>query len=156
MVAMSAGVLLYRRREGAIEVLLIHPGGPFWRGKDKGAWMMPKGAIEEGETAHQAALREFSEEVGTRLTGTPYKLCTVRQAGGKIVEAFALEGDLDAGAATSNNFDLEWPPRSGRMRSFPEVDDARWMGLDEARRQILPSQRPILDALDAKLRQPQP
>lgn len=151
MVAMSAGVLLYRRRDSAIEVLLIHPGGPFWRGKDKGAWMIPKGAIEEGETAEQAALREFSEEVGTLLTGPPFKLCTVRQAGGKIVEVFALEGDLEAAKATSNDFELEWPPRSGRIRTFPEVDDTRWMGMDEARAQILPSQRPILDALDAKL-----
>ena len=151
MVAMSAGVLLYRRRETGVEVLLIHPGGPFWRGKDKGAWMIPKGAIEPGETAEQAAMREFSEEVGTRLTGTPFKLCTVRQAGGKIVEAFAMEGDLEAAAATSNDFELEWPPRSGRMRTFPEVDDVRWMGMAEARAQILPSQRPILDALEAKL-----
>lgn len=151
MVAISAGVLLYRRGASGLQVLLIHPGGPFWRGKDSGAWMMPKGAIEPGETAEDASVREFAEEVGTLLTEKPFKLCTVRQAGGKIVEAFALEGDLDAAAATSNNFELEWPPRSGRLQTFPEVDDARWMDMVEARRLILPSQRPILDALDAKL-----
>ena len=152
MVAISAGVLLYRFRDKAIEVLLIHPGGPFWRNRDAGAWMIPKGAIEAGETAEGAALREFAEEVGTVLDAKPFKLCTVRQAGGKIVEAFALEGDLDAAAATSIDFELEWPPKSGRMQRFPETDAARWMGLDEARRLILPSQRPILDALDQRLR----
>jgi predicted NUDIX family NTP pyrophosphohydrolase len=151
MVAISAGVLLYRRRATGVEVLLVHPGGPFWRGKDAGAWMIPKGAIEPGETAQAAALREFAEEVGTTLQEVPFKLCTVRQAGGKIVEAFALEGDLDADAATSNEFELEWPPRSGKMRRFPEIDGARWMTLAEARAQMLPSQRPIIDALEAKL-----
>jgi predicted NUDIX family NTP pyrophosphohydrolase len=152
MVAISAGVLLYRFRDDALEVLLIHPGGPYWRNRDAGAWMIPKGAIEAGETAEGAALREFAEEVGTKLDRKPFKLCTVRQAGGKIVEAFALEGDLDAAAATSIDFELEWPPKSGRMKRFPETDAARWMGLDEARRLILPSQRPILDALDQRLR----
>jgi predicted NUDIX family NTP pyrophosphohydrolase len=147
----SAGILLYRRRAGALEVLLVHPGGPFWRNKDKGAWMVPKGGVEEGEEPAACALREFEEELGTRLAGTPRPLCRIRQKGGKWVEAFALEGDLDAGAIVSNHFQLEVPPRSGQFRSYPEVDRAAWFGLEEARAHILPSQAPILDALLASL-----
>ncbi|HVU30850.1 MAG TPA: NUDIX domain-containing protein, partial [Sphingomicrobium sp.] len=119
--------------------------------KDAGAWMIPKGAIEPGETAAEAALREFEEETGTRLSSTPFPLATVRQAGGKVVEAFALEGDLDPSSITSNEFELEWPPRSGEHRRFPEVVEARWMGLAEARRLMLPSQLPLLEALKTKL-----
>jgi predicted NUDIX family NTP pyrophosphohydrolase len=147
----SAGILLYRRRAGEVEVLLIHPGGPFWRKKDAGAWMIPKGGVEEGEAPLAAALREFQEELGTRAEGTPRPLCRIRQKGGKWVEAFALEGDLDADAIVSNEFKIEVPPRSGRFRSYPEVDRAAWMSLPEARRMILPSQSPILDALEASL-----
>ncbi len=148
---LSAGVLLFRMRGGALEVLLVKPGGPFWRNKDVGAWMIPKGGIEAGETAAQAALREFEEETGTRLTAVPFPLATVRQAGGKLVEAFALEGDLDAATASSNSFEVEWPPRSGQRRHFPEVVEVRWMGLAEARAMMLPSQLALLDALEAKL-----
>ncbi len=151
MPLVSAGVLLYRRRAGALEVLLVHPGGPFWRGKDEGAWMIPKGLVEEGEEAVACALREFEEELGTRLEGEPRPLCRVRQAGGKWVEAFALEGDLDASAIRSNSFTIEYPPKSGQFRAFPEVDEARWFHLPEARAKILPSQAPILDALAAAL-----
>ena len=114
--------------------------------------MIPKGAVEPGETPEEAALREFEEEVGVRLTEAPVHLCRVRQAGGKVVEAFALEGDLDASAITSIHFEMEWPPRSGKVQSFPEVEEARWMDLDEARRLMLPSQLPMLDALEASLR----
>jgi predicted NUDIX family NTP pyrophosphohydrolase len=147
----SAGILLFRK-EDAVEVLLIKPGGPFWRNRDAGAWMIPKGAVEPGETAAQAALREFEEETGTRLRAAPFPLATVRQAGGKHVEAFALEGDLDPAAVTSNEFEMEWPPRSGRRERFPEVVEARWMTLAEARAMMLPSQLPLLDALEEKLK----
>jgi len=148
---LSAGILLYRQRRDGIEVLLIKPGGPFWRNKDIGAWMIPKGAVEPGELPAEAALREFEEETGTRLTSVPFPLKKIRQAGGKVVEAFALEGDLDPAAVTSNEFELEWPPRSGRLERFPEVVDARWMSLAEARTMMLPSQLPLLDALEEKL-----
>ena len=148
---LSAGILLYRQRRDGIEVLLIKPGGPFWRNKDIGAWMIPKGAVEPGELPAEAALREFEEETGTRLTSVPFPLKKIRQAGGKVVEAFALEGDLDPAAVTSNEFELEWPPRSGRLERFPEVVEARWMSLEEARSMMLPSQLPLLDALEEKL-----
>ena len=148
----SAGILLFRQRGGMTEVLLIKPGGPFWKNKDAGAWMIPKGMIEPGEAAAQAALREFGEETGTRLTAVPFPLATVRQSGGKVVEAFAVEGDLDADAITSIEFEVEWPPRSGRRQSFPEVAEARWMSIAEARALMLPSQQPLLDALEAKLK----
>ena len=146
----SAGILLFRKAR-AVEVLLIKPGGPFWRNRDVGAWMIPKGAVEAGETPADAALREFEEETGTKLASVPFPLASIRQAGGKRVEAFALEGDLDASAVTSNEFELEYPPRSGRHELFPEVAEARWMSLAEARRMMLPSQLPLLDALEAKL-----
>ena len=147
----SAGILLYRRRASALEVLLVHPGGPFWRGRDEGAWMIPKGIVEAGEDPLACALREFEEELGTKPEGVPRPLCRIRQKGGKWVEAFALEGDLDATAIVSNIFRLEYPPRSGAYRDFPEVDAAAWYGFYEARAKILPSQAPILDALEALL-----
>ena len=149
---LSAGVLLFRESGGDTEVLLIKPGGPFWRNKDVGAWMIPKGAIEKGETAAEAALREFEEETGTRLSSVPFPLKKIRQAGGKWVEAFALEGDLDPAGITSNEFEVEWPPRSGRRVRYPEVVEARWMTLDEARAMMLPSQLPLLDALEERLK----
>lgn len=148
----SAGILLFRNGRDGVEVLLIKPGGPYWRNKDAGAWMIPKGTLEPGEVAAEAALREFAEETGTALTSVPFPLAIVRQAGGKTVEAFAVEGDLDASAIRSNHFELEWPPRSGRLERFPEAEEARWMSLAEARRMMLPSQLPLLDALAAKLR----
>jgi len=148
----SAGILLFRRRDGGVEVLLIKPGGPFWRNKDAGAWMMPKGMVEPGEAPAEAALREFAEETGTQLTAIPVPLAKVRQAGGKIVEAFAVEGDLDPVEIRSIDFAMEWPPRSGRIARFPEAEEARWMTLDEARSVMLPSQLPLLDALEHKLK----
>ena len=147
----SAGVLLFRERNGSVEVLLIRPGGPFWRNKDEGAWMIPKGAIEPGETAADAALREFEEETGHPIERVPFQLCTIKQAGGKVVEVFAAEGDLDPAMLRSNEFELEWPPRSGERASFPEAEEARWMSFDEARRFMLPSQLPMLDALEQRL-----
>ena len=133
-------------------MLLIRPGGPYWRNRDKGAWMIPKGMIEPGEAPADAALREFEEETGARVTTRPFALATVRQAGGKMVEAFAAEGDLDPDGITSIEFELEWPPRSGRTQRFPEAEAARWMSLAEAREFMLPSQLPLLDALEAKLK----
>src|SRR3954471_13894116 len=118
----SAGVLLYRRSRGSLEVLLVHPGGPFWRNKDAGAWQLPKGGIEPGESVADAARRETEEELGIRLTGKPQPLCRLRQSGGKLVEVFALEQEVDPAAIDGNEFEIEWPPRSGRMRRFPEVD----------------------------------
>jgi predicted NUDIX family NTP pyrophosphohydrolase len=148
---LSAGILLFRQRDGATEVLLIKPGGPFWRNKDAGAWMIPKGRVEAGEAPAEAALREFEEETGTRLTKVPFPLAKVRQAGGKWVEAFALEGDLDVDGVVSNEFEVEWPPRSGRFELFPEVVEARWMPISQARELMLPSQMPLLDALERRL-----
>src|SRR5919198_1513896 len=145
----SAGILLFRTQGGERQVLLIKPGGPFWKNKDAGAWMIPKGQVERGEEPAAAALREFEEETGTRLTAVPFPLATVRQAGGKRVEAFAVEGDLDAAAVRSNEFEMEWPPRSGQRQRFPECEEARWMSLAEARELMLPSQLPLLDALEA-------
>lgn len=151
MAETSAGILLYRRTGNAPEVLLVHPGGPFWSGRDEGAWMIPKGGIEAGESPADAARREFEEELGSAPSGEPRFLCRIRQKGGKWVEAFALEGDFDPAELASNVFALEYPPRSGRFRDFPEVDAARWFTLERAAAMILPSQRPILEALAAEL-----
>ena len=148
---LSAGVLLFRQRRHT-EVLLIKPGGPYWTNRDAGAWMIPKGMVEPGEAPAEAALREFAEETGTVLTAVPFALATVRQSGGKHVQAFAVEGDLDPAKVRSNEFEMEWPPRSGRIERFPEVAEARWMSLAEARAMMLPSQLPLLDALEDKLK----
>jgi predicted NUDIX family NTP pyrophosphohydrolase len=153
MAVRSAGILLYRGDPDGLRVLLVHPGGPFWRGKDDGAWMIPKGLVEPGEDSMAAALREFEEELGSKAEGEPRRLCEIRQAGGKWVEAFALEGDFDPAALHSNEFTIEYPPRSGTMRAFPEVDEARWLTLAEARAKILKSQAPILDALETLVAQ---
>lgn len=147
----SAGILLYRRLAGETEVLLIHPGGPYWSGKDVGAWMIPKGGVDDGEAARDAAAREFEEETGAPLTAEAVPLCRVRQSGGKIVDVFVAEADFDPAQLRSTEFEMAWPPRSGRLRRFPEADRARWMTLAEARRMMLESQRPMLDALEAKL-----
>ncbi len=148
MPPLSAGILLYRRRAEGPELLLIHPGGPFWRNKDEGAWMIPKGMVEPGEDEAAAALRELEEETGARPAGTPEPLCRIRQNGGKWVQAFLLEGDFDPDTLTSNSYKVEWPPKSGRMQDFPEVDRAAWFSLAEARSKILPSQEPIIDAFE--------
>jgi predicted NUDIX family NTP pyrophosphohydrolase len=144
---LSAGILLHRGGETEPEVLLVHPGGPYWRARDIGAWQIPKGALEGDESAAEAALREFEEEVGHRPAGTLRPLGRIRQAGGKWVEAFAVAGDCDPAALTSIAFEVEWPPRSGRMASFPEVDRAEWFTIPQARIKMLPSQQPLLDRL---------
>ena len=148
MAAQSAGILMYQRRDGETLVLLVHPGGPFWAKKDAGAWSIPKGEHEAGEDPEACARREFEEELGTKPEGVLTPLGRIRQKGGKWVEAFALEGELDAGAIVSNPFTLEWPPRSGRFETHPEIDRAAWFPLPEARAKILPSQNPILDRLE--------
>jgi len=151
MPSTSAGILMFRRGGGAIEVLLVHFGGPFWRNRDDGAWAIPKGLIEPGETPEAAARREFEEELGTRPDGELVPLGRIRQKGGKWVEAFALEGELDAERIVSNSFTAEWPPRSGRFATFAEVDRACWYTLGEARAKMLPSQLPLLDMLEGAL-----
>ena len=151
MAKRSAGILLYRQTGGHPEVLLVHPGGPYWRRKDAGAWQIPKGEIEHGEQPAKAARREAEEELGVALRGEPFALLTIRQAGGKIVEAFALEQDVDPANVESNTFELEWPPGSGKISSFPEIDGARWLSWEEADDLMLPSQRPLLKALRDRL-----
>src|SRR5438270_859674 len=148
MARRSAGILLYRDGVGGVEILLVHPGGPFWAKKDAGAWSIPKGEHEAGENALAAALREFAEETGSApAPGELTDLGTVRQKSGKVVQAWALAGDLDADAVRSNTFELEWPPRSGRRAEFPEVDRAAWFDLEEARERINPAQAAFLDRL---------
>jgi len=142
---------MHRRRGGTIEVLLVHFGGPYWASRDDGAWAIPKGLIEPGESAEAAARREFAEELGTAPDGALVPLGRIRQKGGKWVEAFALDGELDERAIVSNRFTLEWPPRSGKFGSWPEVDRAAWYRLQEARAKILPSQLPLLDRLEEML-----
>jgi len=149
--AESAGVLLYRRAASGLEVLLVHPGGPYWRAKDDGAWTIPKGTIEPGEAALDAAVRELREETGIVADGPFIALGPVRQKAGKIVTAFACEGQWDPADLVSNTFSMEWPPRSGRMQEFPEVDRASWFTPEEARAKINPAQAALLDELAARL-----
>jgi predicted NUDIX family NTP pyrophosphohydrolase len=144
----SAGILLHRRGPDGVEVLLVHPGGPFWASKDAGAWSIPKGEHDDAEDARACALREFEEETGSApAPGELTDLGTVRQKSGKVVRAWALEGDLDAETVRSNSFEMEWPPRSGRRQTFPEVDRAGWFALAEAREKINPAQAAFLDRL---------
>jgi predicted NUDIX family NTP pyrophosphohydrolase len=147
----SAGLVLYRRVSRSTEVFLVHPGGPFWAKKDEGSWSIPKGEIEAGEDALEAAKREFQEETGLVPAGTFQVLEPIRQKGGKIVHAWAAQCDLDAAAVKSNTFSMEWPPRSGKMREFPEIDHAGWFAIAEARRKILKSQLGLLEQLEELL-----
>jgi len=147
MPSVSAGLLLYRHREARLQVLLVHPGGPFNATRDAGVWSIPKGLVEAGEDELTAARREFAEETGVRVEGPFLPLPEVRYTNGKQVRAWAVEGDCDPRAVVSNTFEMEWPPRSGRTARFPEIDRAAFLELDEARRAILPAQRPLLDAL---------
>ena len=149
MAAVSAGLLLYRSAQGALQVLLVHPGGPLWAKRDLGAWSIPKGEIEAGEDALAAARREVEEEIGLRAPGPFAPLGSLRQRGGKQVSAWSTPGDFDPSALRSAECEIEWPPRSGRRLCIPEVDRAAWFPLDEARRRILPSQAPFLDRLAA-------
>jgi len=148
MPKISAGLLLYRKTGGALEVFLVHPGGPFWARKDEGAWSVPKGEFDKGEDALDAAQREFQEETGMAAKGEFHPLKSLRQSGGKMVYAWAVQFDLDAAAVRSNTFSMEWPPRSGKTQEFPEIDRAGWFRIDEARRKILKSQLDLLEQLE--------
>jgi predicted NUDIX family NTP pyrophosphohydrolase len=148
----SAGLLLYRCAGGAPEVLLVHPGGPFWAKKDEGAWSIPKGLYDDGEEPLAAARREFEEETGCVPSGEAAALGSFRQPGGKIIDAFAVEGDFDLAGFRSNVFEMEWPPKSGKVQQFPEADRAGWFGQVEAERKLLKGQVPILEALYRHLR----
>jgi predicted NUDIX family NTP pyrophosphohydrolase len=143
----SAGILLYRLRDGEMQVFLVHPGGPFWVRKDIGAWSIPKGEFDEDEEPLAAALREFEEETGFGVSGTFIPLSPVKLKSGKIILAWAAEGDCDPSAVRSNTFTVEWPPKSGRQREFPEVDRAEWFTVDEARKKINPGQKTLLEEL---------
>lgn len=148
MAAKSAGILVFRKRDGAIEVLLVHPGGPFWVRRDAGAWSIPKGEYLDSEEAETAARREFLEETGWTISGELQPLGEIRQKAGKIVTAFAAEGDFDTPSLESNRFEMEWPPKSGRKTSFPEVDRAGWFALAVAHEKIVEGQRPLLNRLE--------
>jgi predicted NUDIX family NTP pyrophosphohydrolase len=151
--ATSAGILLYRRTGEAVEVLLVHPGGPYWAKKDQCAWSIPKGLVEEGEEPLQCALRELEEELGSPFDFAADELVelgSVRQKAGKIVHCWAAEGDFDPATLSSNTFSMEWPPRSGLEREFPEVDRAEWFGPEEARRKIIAAQAEFLDRLKVR------
>lgn len=152
MSKVSAGILLFRVREEKLELLLVHPGGPLWRNKDDGAWTIPKGEIDPGEDAIAAAQREFTEETGTTVEGPFLELVPVRLKSGKTVRAWACEGDLDPAEIRSNTFKMEWPPRSGKEREFPEIDRAAFFEPDEARLKLNPGQAPLVDDLLRKRR----
>ena len=147
----SAGLLMFRRPAAGVEVLLAHPGGPFWASRDSAAWTIPKGAVDEGEEPLAAAQREFTEETGFALQPPFHLLGELRQKSGKRITAWAFEGDADPAALQSNLFEMEWPPRSGHLQSFPEIDRVGWFTLPAARRKLLPGQAPFVDALERVL-----
>jgi predicted NUDIX family NTP pyrophosphohydrolase len=153
MAKRSAGLLMFRRKGGELEVFLVHPGGPFWAGKDAGAWTVPKGEYVEGEEPLDAAKREFAEETGFEARGEFIDLGTVRQTSGKIVNAWAFEGDCDPEKLVSNTCEIEWPPRSGRKLEIPEVDRGAWFTMEAARKRILKTQEGFLDVLGEKTKQ---
>jgi predicted NUDIX family NTP pyrophosphohydrolase len=151
MAKISAGVLLFRRTSAGVQVMLVHPGGPFWAKKDAGAWSIPKGLADEGEDLLAAAKREFLEETGVTVEGDFLDLGAHKQPGGKTIVAWAHEGDFDPASLTSNMFSLEWPPRSGKMAQFPEVDRAAWFSIDESFMKINKGQRAIIASLEASI-----
>ncbi len=150
----SAGILLYRMSGGEVQVFLVHPGGPYWAGKDDGAWSLPKGEYGEGDDPLATARREFTEETGSQVTGPFRPLSPVTQPSGKLVSAWAVEGDLDASTVKSNTFLLEWPPQSGKTHEFPEVDRGAWFDIATARTKLQPGQRAFLDQLLQLLKDP--
>jgi predicted NUDIX family NTP pyrophosphohydrolase len=148
---LSAGILLYRVRSGAPEVFLVHPGGPFWTKKDAGAWSIPKGEFEEGDDPLETARREFLEETGSPVSGGFVALTPLKQKSGKLVHAWAAEGDIDAASIRSNTFSMEWPPRSGKQQEFPEVDRGEWFSIPAAREKLHQGQLGFLDELESKI-----
>jgi predicted NUDIX family NTP pyrophosphohydrolase len=148
----SAGLLLYRKNKNMLEVFLVHPGGPFWKNKDEGAWSIPKGEFDENEEPLHEAIREFSEETGQEVSGKFMELKPVVQKSGKTVFAWALEKNIDVANFISNNFEMEWPPRSGKFQSFPEADKGKWFLIDEAKKKINAAQVSLLTELEDKLR----
>src|SRR5690349_5079905 len=152
MVKQSAGILLFRMKREQLEVFLVHPGGPFWIKKDAGAWSIPKGEIETGEEALQVAIREFKEETGQEIEGSFSELQPVKQKAGKIIKAWAVEGDIDETKIVSNTFEIEWPPRSGKKKIFPEVDKAQWFSVTTASEKINPGQVPLIEELQQIIR----
>ncbi|MEP7375734.1 MAG: NUDIX domain-containing protein [Chitinophagaceae bacterium] len=151
MIKKSAGILLYRFHNNLTEVLLVHPGGPFWAKKDLGAWSIPKGEFGPGANPLDAAKRELEEETGIKAEGDFIELTPVRQKSGKLIYAWAWEKDIDAAGIRSNSFEIEWPPKSGKKKSFPEIDKAAWFSMDEARKKIVEGQAPLIDELETKL-----
>ena len=147
----SAALLVYKHRPDGLQVFLVHPGGPFWAKKDLGAWSIPKGEFDDSEDGLSAGKREFFEEIGQRIDGDFIALAPVKQKGGKVVHAWAVEGEVDEGKVKSNEFEMEWPPRSGRTARFPEVDRGGWFSVAEAKQRILPSQMPIIEELAHRL-----
>ena len=152
MAKMSAGIVMYRFCDGGPEVLIVHPGGPFWKNKDLGAWSIPKGEFLPGQDPLKTAVREFEEETGSKVNGDFVALNPIRQSGGKLVYAFAVEGDFDPETLTSNTFEMEWSPRSGRMTQFPEVDRAEWFDFEVARKKLIAAQTNLIDQLEEKLK----
>ena len=150
MAKQSAGILLYRIKSNDLEVFLVHPGGPFWAKKDEGAWSIPKGEFEDEEDPLAAAKREFEEETGLKISGEFIQLDPVKQKSGKMVYAWAVEGDLDPLKIKSNEFEIEWPPKSGKMKSFPEIDKAAWFNLTEAKKKIITGQTGLIKELENK------
>ena len=148
---LSAGILLYRRQKGDVNVFLVHPGGPFWAKKDEAAWSIPKGEYELGEDPLAVAKREFQEETGFEISGLFRPLTALKQPSGKIISAWAVEGDIDPTTLTSNTFTLEWPPKSGKIREFPEVDRGDWFDLPTARMKLLAGQRAFVDQLERSI-----
>ena len=151
MAKLSAGILMFRRRNSTLQVFLVHPGGPFWRRKNVGAWSIPKGEYSEGEDPLDAAKREFQEETGIKISGQFVSLGQIKQPSGKIITAWAMEGDCSPEEIRSNTFSMEWPPKSGRQQEFPEIDRGDWFGLAEAKERILKGQRGFLDRLLAQI-----
>src|SRR3989344_9531404 len=151
MAKLSAGIFVYRRGENGLEVFIAHSGGPFFAKKDEGAWSVPKGEYDEGEDAYEAAHREFREEIGQEINGEAIELAPVTQKGGKIVRAWAIEGDIDPTQVKSNEFEMEWPTRSGKKQSFPEIDRAEWFSPEEAKKKVRPAQAAFIDELVSRL-----
>jgi predicted NUDIX family NTP pyrophosphohydrolase len=151
MASQSAGILLYKITNRHLELFLVHPGGPFWKKKDLGAWSIPKGEFTDKEEPLAAAKREFEEETGTTLSGNFIELKPVKQKAGKLIYAWAVQGDIDATAISSNFFTIEWPPGSGKRQQFPEVDKAEWFGIEEAKQKINPAQSSLIDELQQKI-----